>query len=406
MSPLEPCSHSERIHVIDALRGVAVLGILIMNIQSFTMIDAAYLNPAAYGDLDGANGWAWRLSHIFADQKFMSIFSMLFGASVLLIVGKAQVTGKSGLGLHYSRTFWLLVLGLAHAYLLWHGDILVTYAICALFIVFFRNRKPLTLVIVGLLFVMVPSLLYYYFGITIPYWDEAMVKEFKPMWLPPPEIVQDQLAIFRGSWEGQLPHRMGTAVVMQTFVFLIWLGWRAAGMMLIGMALFKWGVVTGTQSKRFYTGLFVLGFALALPLILFGVHQNEAADFSFEYSMYLGWQFNYWGSLFMALGYIGLAMLIFKALGQGAVTRTFAAVGRTAFSNYLGQSVICTFLFYGQGFGLYGHVERRQQILITVAIWVVLVIASNVWLKFFRFGPAEWLWRSLTYFRLQPLLKK
>ncbi|MFH2002464.1 MAG: hypothetical protein ABIK28_22515, partial [Planctomycetota bacterium] len=229
--PLAPSLGGDRIQALDALRGMAVLGILIMNIQSFTMPDAAYMNPTAYGDLTGANVWVWIVSHLLADQKFMSIFSMLFGAGILLITQKASVTGKSGLGLHYSRVNWLLVLGLAHAYLLWHGDILVNYAVCALFIVFFRNRKPLTLMIVGLFFVLVPSLLYYYFAYSLPYWPEEMTEQMSAMWAPSADLIQQELDIFRSGWVEQLPRRIGTSVVMQTMVYCIWLGWRACGMM-------------------------------------------------------------------------------------------------------------------------------------------------------------------------------
>lgn len=123
-----PVAPSERIVSLDVLRGFAVLGILIMNIQSYAMPGAAYFNPMAYGDLTGLNKWVWILSHIFADQKFMTLFSILFGAGIVLMTGKVEARGQRSAGLHYRRTFWLFIIGMMHAYLLWHGDILVTYA--------------------------------------------------------------------------------------------------------------------------------------------------------------------------------------------------------------------------------------------------------------------------------------
>ena len=136
---LSPVSSSDRIVSLDVLRGFAVLGILIMNIQSYSMIGAAYLNPNAFGDLTGLNKWVWILSHIFADSKFITIFSILFGAGIVLFTNKAAEKGRSAAGLHYRRTFWLFVIGLMHAYLLWYGDILVIYALCALFVFLFRR---------------------------------------------------------------------------------------------------------------------------------------------------------------------------------------------------------------------------------------------------------------------------
>ncbi|MFH2002521.1 MAG: DUF418 domain-containing protein [Planctomycetota bacterium] len=144
---------------------------------------------------------------------------------------------------------------------------------------------------------------------------------------------------------------------------------------------------------------------MGLPLIVFGMIRNFDQGGSLEYSMYHGWQFNYWGSLSMALGYVGPAMLVIKAFQQSAFIGSMKNVGRMAFTNYLLQSVLCTFLFYGHGLGLYGSLERYQQALVVLCIWVFLILLSGLWLRYFRFGPAEWLWRSLTYFKVQPFRK-
>ena len=139
-----PAAPAQRIVAIDALRGFAVLGILIMNIQMFAMINQAYMNPSAFGSLEGAHGWVWALSHALADQKFMTIFSILYGAGIYLITRKIELKGGKSAGIHYRRTLWLLFFGLVHAYLLWHGDILVTYAVCALVIFLFRRFLDFT----------------------------------------------------------------------------------------------------------------------------------------------------------------------------------------------------------------------------------------------------------------------
>ena len=121
--------------------------------------------------------------------------------------------------------------------------------------------------------------------------------------------------------------------------------------------------------------------------------------------MFLGSQFNYWASILVALGWVGLVMLVCKSDLLRPLTRPFAAVGRMAFSNYIMHTVICTTIFYGHGFGLYGYAERWQQVCVVVAIWGVQLAISPLWLKYFRFGPLEWLWRSLSYWRLQPFLR-
>jgi uncharacterized protein len=191
--------------------------------------------------------------------------------------------------------------------------------------------------------------------------------------------------------------------VMQLFVFFIFLSWRAGGMMLIGMGLFKLGVFSARRSAGFYAALMVGGFLVGIPTILWGVQRNIAAEWDVRYSFFLGSQFNYWGSVLVALGWVGLVMLICRRAGSGGWTRRVAAMGRTALSNYLLQTILCTTLFYGHGFGLFGSVQRTTQIGIVVAIWIVQLVISPIWLRHFRFGPAEWLWRTLTYRKLQPM---
>lgn len=398
-----PTVPSERFLSLDVLRGFAVLGILIMNIQSFSMIEAAYINPTAYGGLTGLNKLIWILSHIIADQKFLSIFSILFGAGIVLMTSKVESTGRSANGLHYRRTFWLLVIGLIHAYVFWHGDILVPYALCALITFLFRKVSPRKLLIVGIIVIGISSLIYLLFGLSIPYWPPEAYQGTMAGWKPGSEIIAKEIAAFHGGWMIQMTHRVPSSLKFHTFIFLIWTGWRAGGLMLIGMALYKWGILTAQRSKRFYLILMFIGFGLGLPIVIHGVMRNFAANWSLDYSMFLGWQFNYWGSIGVALGYIGMIMLICKSIKLEKITRPFSAVGRMALTNYLLQTIICTTIFYGHGLGLFGQVERKIQVLIIIAIWIIQLIVSPIWLRYFRFGPAEWLWRSLTYRRLQPI---
>jgi len=396
-----PVARSERIVSIDVLRGFAVLGILIMNIQSFSMIGAAYLNPYAYGDLSGANYGVWFLSHLFADSKFMTIFSMLFGAGVVLMAFRREASGRPAAGVHYRRMFWLIIIGFLHGYCLWYGDILFVYGMCGLWIYWFRRRSPRFLLIFGFLMVSVASLLTMFFQVTMPYWPpEAVDSVATEWWMPPPDAVQEELDAYRGVLSEQQILRAPTAVFMQTNHFLTEFLWRAGGLMLIGMALFKLGVFGAERSRAFYLRMTSLGFGLGLPIVVWGVLYRNSSDWDVRSAFFGGSQFNYWGSLLFAAGWIGVVMLVCQRPGWGRVTRPLAAVGRMALSCYLLQTIICTFIFYGHGLGLYGSVDRVGQASIMLGVWAAMLVMCPFWLRYFRFGPFEWLWRSLTYMKL------
>jgi len=386
------------------LRGFAVLGILIMNIQSFSMIGAAYLNPYSYGDLSGANYAVWFLSHLLADSKFMTIFSLLFGAGVVLMASRREASGRPTAGVHYRRMFWLVVFGLLHGLCLWYGDILYAYGICGLVIYLFRRRSPRFLLIFGLCVVSVAALLAIFFQVTMPYWPPEAVESVETeWWTPPPEAVQKELDAYRGGWPEQQIVRAPTAIFMQTNHFLTEYMWRAGGLMLIGMALFKLGIFGAERSRIFYIRMTSLGFGLGLPIVVYGVLYCNDCGWDVRSAFFGGSQFNYWGSLLFAAGWIGLVMLVCQRPGMDWLTDPLAAVGRMALSCYLLQTVICTTIFYGHGLGLYGSVSRVGQALIVLAVWAAMLVFCPFWLKRFRFGPFEWLWRSLTYMKVQPM---
>jgi uncharacterized protein len=369
------------------------------------MIGVTYLNPTAWGDFSGLNRMIWTLSHIFADQKFMTIFSLLFGAGIALMTGRIEGRGLPSAGVHYRRTLWLLVIGLAHAHLLWYGDILVCYATCALWVYFFRKMKPRTLLIIGLLLFAIGSIIYILFGWSYQFWPVEAREEMYGYWLPGAEAINAELAAYRGGWLEQMPLRMREAFFLETFVTAIIIAWRVTGLMLIGMALYKSGVITAIRTRRFYRSGLTAGFAIGFPLIIAGIVMNFRMDWDVGFSMFLGSQFNYWGSLFVSFGYICLVMLICLSGRFSRMTAPLAAVGRTALTNYLMQTVICTLIFYGHGLGLFGRVERLGQILIVLGIWSFQLTISPLWLKRFRYGPCEWAWRRLTYGKVQKIRK-
>ncbi len=398
-----PVTPQERIIALDFLRGFALLGILVMNIQSFSMPYATYFNPRVYGDLTGLNRWVWILSHIFADTKFLTIFSILYGAGIILITQKLDDKGQPAAGLHYKRTFWLLIIGLAHAYLLWYGDILVAYALAAMIVFWFRKLSSGWLIGWGVLSLSISTLLLLGTAFSLPNFPPEVLADLQAEWHPEADEIAWELSVYQGSWLEQMGHRIPASIEMETIAFFFYTGWRAGGLMLIGMALFKRGVLTAQRSPQFYRNLLIAGFVFGFPLVIMGLLRNFAAGWSFEYSRFIGSQFNYWGSVGLSLGYIALIMLIVQSGPWAWAVQPLTAVGRLALSNYLFQTIAATFIFYGHGLGLFGQIERWGQLLIVCGIWAIQLILSPIWLRYFRFGPAEWLWRSLTYGQLQKL---
>jgi uncharacterized protein len=399
----DPVSQRERVHSLDVLRGFALLGILVMNIQVFAMPGAAYMNPTVWGDLAGANYLVWLLSHLLADQKMMTIFSMLFGAGIVVFASRLEGRGIRPVRLHYRRSLWLLVFGALHAYLLWYGDILFLYAVCALVVFWCRHWPARRLLVVGVLVVSVASATFLLSGWSMRFWPPEVMAEFvDETWDPSPEQLDAELAAYRGGWLSQMTHRAPHAFQFQTFFLLMWGIWRAGGLMLIGMALYKLGVFSAARDAAFYWTLVAIGALGGLPVVAYGVQWNWANDWG-PLSMFYGTQFNYWGSILVSLGWVGVVMLVCQRGALAWLTTRLAAVGQMAFTNYILHSVICTVIFYGHGLGWFGYVERTGQLATVLGIWVFQLAVSPVWLRHYQFGPLEWLWRCLTYGRMQPI---
>ncbi len=396
-TPTEPVAASDRIHALDALRGFAVLGILVMNIQSFSMPDPAYFNPTAYGDFTGINRLVWLVSHLFADLKFMAIFSMLFGAGVVLLTSRLEARGARSGRIHYRRMLGLLLFGVVHAYGLWTGDILVWYAMTGMLIFPLRRLRPGVLLVIGIVLLLLGTALYGFFQWSLPHWPAEAQQGSLSYWEPPQELVEHRLEVYRSGWLEQMSLRVPDALVLHTFVYAIWAFWRIGGLMLLGMGLMKLGVFSAERSPRFYRNLLIVGLIPGMTLTSLGVWQYFRHDFSAEYSMFGGTLLNYWGSLGTALAWVAAVMLICRTWPAGGFVRRLAPVGRMAFTCYILQTVICTTLFFGHGFGLYGRVPRWGQLLIVCAIWAVLIPLANLWLARYRYGPLEWLWRRMTY---------
>jgi uncharacterized protein len=300
----------------------------------------------------------------------------------------------------------LLLFGLAHAYLLWVGDVLYTFAVCGMLLYPFRKLPPWPLLLSGCGLLVMLAVLSLGMGRSMVSWPPNQLDAFvRENWQPTAVALAAEADIYHGGWLQEVAYRAPIALQLETHLFLIRLAWRAGGLMLIGMALYKWGVFTASRSRRFYLAMIAVGALFGLPLVAWGVHRNFAAGWDPKYSFFFGSQFNFWGSIPVAIGWIGAVMLACKSPRGLRFCRPLAAVGQMALSNYLMHTIVCSFVFYGIGLGLFGLVDRVAQIEIVVAIWALQLVVSPLWLSYFRFGPAEWLWRSMTYLKLQPMLR-
>ena len=386
---------NNRIHSIDLLRGFAILGILIMNITNFSQVNIAYMNPTIGAGLEGYNQYFHAFNYIFADTRFMSIFSILFGAGVVLFTRNAETKVKRAGVLHFKRMFWLLLFGFVHAYFIWSGDILVPYAICGCFIFFLRKKSIRTLLVMSTLLFIIPLTfnLMTYYGMT----SDELESTFA-FFHPNPEQIATEIKTMQGSFNEQMTIRLKNAIEFQTFVFLIETFWRTTAMMLLGMILFRKGVLSADKTIKYYKNMMLAGFVPGLILSIIGLNQAYYFEWSGAYVMNIGANYKLISGVFMAIGYIGLVMWFFKKGIFKNLQRRLQATGRMAFTNYIGMSLICTLIFNGHGLGFFGTFDRLQQFLVVISVWVLILILSPLVLKKYRFGPLEWMWRKLTYF--------
>lgn len=386
---------------VDVLRGFALLGILLMNIIAFAYPIEAYQSPVApgletlTGEFKGLGAGIWWACHIVADLKMMTIFSMLFGGGVVLL---AQNRSGGFAALYYRRIAFLLAVGFVHAFLIWFGDILFAYALCGLLLYPVRLVRPLFLLLAGAIFASVPI------GLslaTVAYLSAN--PEAAAQAATSGRSVQDQLELVRSGALGTLEYNALNALFLQVFLFLFMTAWRVLGMMLVGMALMKLGFFTGRWMTRSYLTVALIGYAVGIPLSISGA--NALVDARFDMLSLLGWPGlqNYIASVPIALAHASIVILLARSGLLRSLANALAAVGRTAFSNYLLTSIVMTSIFYGWGLGYFGHVERPAAYLFVLGMWAVQLLLSPLWLAHFRMGPMEWLWRSFTHWSWQPL---
>jgi uncharacterized protein len=427
-----PVAEAQRVRLLDALRGVALLGILLMNIPGFAM--ANYFSESFRSDPTNVNFWVSAVISVFFEGKMRALFGMIFGAGVLLFVMNKEKSGQSAAWLFYRRMFWLIVFGLIHAHLvLWIGDILYLYGFCGMLVYPLRRIKPIYLVmgvpLVAVFDFTASALFYQYIRNHRIAYVEARDAEARnetltetqmdalSQWrkiettlIPNREDAKENTEKMRSDYVTVAAHLRPKALRMETLLMPLMV-WDSLALMLLGVALYQWGFLSGQWSNRAYVVTMAIGYGIGLPLVIYSfyhrfVHNPNLEAFLARMELvpieWVGLIYPF-QRILLVMAHVAALILLYKSGFVHGLFRRLEAVGQMAFTNYIMHSVICTLFFFGYGLNYYAELQYYQIYYVVLAIWVVQLIVSPLWLRYFLFGPLEWMWRSLTYWKVQPM---
>ena len=431
IGPSHPTPDAARLGVVDLLRGVALTGILFMNVFGFAM--APYATEAFRANPATLDFWVYAANSILLEGKMRALFGMVFGAGVFLFVRNKSLSGWRLHALTGRRMGLLVVFGLLHAHLLlWSGDILYIYGICGVLVYLLRNLPPRWLLVAVPLVAVLDFTGYqtYYGdlrakrlayveavavqtrgGVTTPAQTAALAtwQELERTMIPNRAQAQEITRKMRGRYAEVASRVRPQAWRLETKLLYMELP-DSVALMLLGLALLKLGFLAGTWELRTYRRLALLGYGLGLPLVVWVFAYHLAAAPTFEAGMAhmertpVPWiELIYpFQRILLMLGHASLLVLLYRSGRLAALTSRFRAVGQMAFTNYIAHTVLSTLTFFGYGLGFYGKVAFWQTQVFALAVGAMALVWSPWWLARFRFGPLEWVWRSLTYLRLQP----
>jgi uncharacterized protein len=421
-----PVSEAQRLKLIDALRGIALLGILLMNIPGFAMPN--YFSESFRNDPTNVNFWVSNVITVLFEGKMRALFGMIFGAGILLFVSKKVGTGKPVTGLFYRRMFWLVIFGLIHAHLLlWIGDILYLYGICGMIVYLLRNVKPaylaLAVPIVATVDFTAGTLFYQHIRAKrIAYVDASSAsaegrtltedqnkalsewRDIEKTFIPNRDDAKENTRKMKSDYSTVASYLRPLAFKGQT-LFLPIIVWDSLALMLLGLALYRWGFFSGNWANGDYWKVMIGGYAIGLPLVIYSQYHRYLYNPTIEASLKrmvaepIEWTdlIYPFQRILLVMAHVSLIILLYKSGVARGLFRCLEAVGQMALTNYIMHSVICTLFFFGYGLNYYAELEYYQLYFVVAAIWILQLIVSPLWLRFFLFGPLEWCWRVLTY---------
>lgn len=429
-----PVSQQERIVVLDGLRGIALLGILLMNIPYMGLPEPAFDHLLLNNELGTINEKVWWYVNWIPEGTQRAIFSLLFGAGILLFVSRLEkrMDGMWPAEYFLRRQLWLTVFGLFNGYiLLWPGDILFQYSIVGIVAFAFRRLPAKGLLIASVICLLLMTArenrdLYkqkdmIQKGELVARLDTTKVKltdvqkeelgamtgmKEKSDTAALKKEMKRNLEKSTGSYEVLYNYLSGVTAMIE-FNYTYYGIWDILLFMLLGMAFFKSGVLTGQVPVKVYWAMFIGGMGLGLLLTWMRLSDIMHYKFNlFEITKNKGIEYYELSRTLRSIGLFGLLMLLFKSGWFNWLFKLMRPVGQMAFTNYLMQSLMGGLFFFGIGLGMMGKLQRYEIYLVAMAIWAIEITWSHIWLRYFRFGPLEWCWRSLTYWKKQPMRKE
>jgi uncharacterized protein len=397
-----PVRHEQRIETIDILRGVAILGILIVNMtmRGFSLPEGLPAHELWPNMIDRT---VETLILFFADQQFIILFAFLFGLGLAGQMMRSEERGARFLPLYLRRLCVLWLIGMAHFLFLWDGDILHAYAQDGFYLVLFLRRSFKSLLVWAGIFLCIPLLL---FGFTTRYAITGHVNPYAMNWIQYEDLAEDREYIeearhvyshgayaemikFRADGLGELLPGSGDAYILVGF--------------LLGLYAARRGIFHDVSAHLpFIRRVQRLGLMIGIAgSAMFVIGESDPSANSVRQNV--GRMCLVFGAPAMSFFYASTIILLTQDKAWRRRLAPLAAVGRMALSNYLLQSLICTMIFYSYGLALFCQVRPSLCLLLTIIIWLVQIPLSVWWLRRFQFGPIEWLWRSLTYWRWQPM---
>lgn len=391
------CPVQVRVPTLDLLRGIAVLGILLVNIYSFALPEVVRLDASLMPHYSNFEQWCWYLIYFFADTKFIALLSLAFGASLWLFAADKQALTDSELNnLQWRRSISLLVFGAAHGYLLWDGDVLVTYALFSFVVWRWRYWGDRKLMFTALILFAIQALLYGgMFWLPADVWQELS-------YMFDEAALAEEMAHYQQGWWQQASRRFADALSMQ--LIAVFGGWFPCSMMLVGVVLARRGYFSA-QAPANSSRLLMVTLLLGALLMLLTLLLNRASGFTSQYALTLGMELQMFASGVLAIAYALLIARWARTLVWPVCRAVLMAVGRMALTIYIMQTLIFTSIFYGYGLGWYGQLALSQLLLVIFSVWILQCVFAVLWLRYFYSGPLEWLWRRFVYQRASVFLR-
>ncbi|MGZ9165469.1 MAG: DUF418 domain-containing protein [Anaerolineales bacterium] len=409
---IAPVQQAERVQIVDILRGFALFGILLVNMVIFSRPIQSIILPADSTVLWYDRTAEWFI-HFFGEGKFYALFSLLFGLGLTLLMDRIEARGVRFVPFYMRRLLVLLGIGMVHAFLIWVGDILILYALIGFLLILFRKAKPRTLLTWAIILLSLPLLFtvgstaLVEWGRSFPEGAEQINQTFAEVETRyAADVERGYLVYPSGNFAEITDQRVYDYLSMGLTSFFV-LGFNVLAMFLIGVYFGKQQIFQNLEGNRpLFRKLLIWGLIIGIPgNAIYATLIIPISRVASSWTLALATVSQGIGAPMLCLAYVSAFALLAGTPTWGKRLSVLAPIGQMALTNYLTQSIVCTLIFYGYGLGLFGKMGTALGIGLTIVIYLLQIPISHWWMKRFKYGPAEWLWRSLTYLKPQPMRK-